>query len=230
MRYVSTLAVSAFLLAALAMAPARADTGFIGMQVQGMAPEIANGLGIDPPAGVLIRDVGLHSPAADAGVERGDILVGFDGEDVATFEHLLTLVGRTRPGQTIPIRVMRRGEVVQLSLTTGEWPPAWRVENGGFAALPQVGITVAALTQKVRKGFAIRWGSVGLVVTLVDEKKAQGTDLQRGELILQVDQKDVWQPKQLLDLYKSAKEDGRANLVLLVEGRAGYRFTLLPVR
>lgn len=69
-----------------------------------------------------------------------------------------------------------------------------------------------------------------MAVTLVDETKAQAMDLRRGDLVVQVNQEPVWQPKQLMARYQAAKAAGRKTLLLLVEGSAGFPFSLLPVR
>jgi hypothetical protein len=68
------------------------------------------------------------------------------------------------------------------------------------------------------------------VITLIDPEKSTDMDLQRGELILQVNQDTVWLPEQVLAKYREAKEKGLTKILLLVEGTSGYRFSLLPVR
>ncbi|MEE8394117.1 MAG: hypothetical protein V3R66_07210, partial [Rhodospirillales bacterium] len=89
-------------------------------------------------------------------------------------------------------------------------------------------------TEKVRKTFGLRWSTIGVVVTIVDETKSQGSDLKRGEVIVQVNQEDVWEPSQVAAKYKEAKEKGVKTLLLLVEGnsgaRNGFHFSPLPVK
>ncbi len=77
---------------------------------------------------------------------------------------------------------------------------------------------------------SLRWGSTGVVITLIDPEKSTDMDLQRGELILQVNQDTVWMPAQVLAKYREAKEKGLTKILLLVEGTSGYRFSLLPIR
>ena len=116
-----------------------------------------------------------------------------------------------------------------LSLTLGKWTPPWRITKSAVASLPASGLTLASLTQKLRKGFGLRWGSIGVVVTLVDPDR---TDiiLKRGDLIIQVNQQDVWLPKQVVSAYKNAKKSGRKKMLLLVERVNGFEFMALPVR
>jgi len=223
-----TAVLAAFFLAG-GPSPANAEPGFIGMQVQGMSPRVAAALGLKSSHGVLIRDVALQGPAAKAGFRRGDLIVTFAGKPVQSFEHLVKVVQTIMPGEDVAIGIMRLGKNLTLTLKAGNWIDSWRVKKGSFVQIPERGITLAAITPKVRERFGVRWGSTGVVITLVDKEKALGLDLQRGEVIRQVNQQEVWKPRQVLDAYVKAKQAKKASLLLLVEGVNGFRFSLLKV-
>ena len=210
--------------------PLAADAAFVGMQVQGITPAVALALGLEGGGGVLVRDVALGGPSAEAGFRRGDLIVRFAGHDVDTFEALVAVVAGLKSGHGVKATVLRRGAKVELTMKTGAWAPSWRISNGAFATLPAVGLTLASLTEKIRDVFSLRWGSTGVVITLVDLEKSIDMDLRRGELILQVNQEAVWLPDQVLAKYGEAKKKGLHKILLLVEGPGGYRFSLLPVR
>ena len=213
------------------------EPAFFGMQVQGLVPDIAAALGRDRPDGVLVRDVALESPAGRAGVLRGDLIVEFANEKVDSFERLLAIVRELEAGDDLDITVVRKGERRKLAMATTAWPAAWRISKGEVAVIPNRGITLAALTQNVRESFGLRWGTTGVVVSAMKSEPvgvtASGTDLRPGEVIVQVNQRDVWSPRQILDAFKEARKEGRGNLLLLIEGdagaRNGFRFSLLPV-
>lgn len=213
---------------------AAGESGFTGMQVQGISPAIVSALGLDREHGVLVRDVALGSPANRAGLQRADLIVRFAGQDIDTFDRLISAVGGIEPGQKVAVSVLRRGAVVELTLEAGRRPETRRIDKGSFVVIPQAGLTLSALTAKARKGFGLRWSTVGVVVTLVAEEKAVDTDLRRGEVIVRVNQEAVWDPKQVLAKFNEATSQGRESLVLLVEGqegsRNGFRFSVLPVK
>lgn len=211
--------------------PTRADeAAFIGMQIQGVSEGVAQAIGLDHAHGVLIRDVALGGPAAAAGFQRGDLIVTFAGKPVETFDGLVAVVKGLKAGAAVEAEVQRRGLSVRLTLTTGGWPEAWRITRGGFANLPDVGLTVAAITEKVRGTFDLRWGTVGLVVSMVDQGKPASRAVRRGDVILQVNQVDVWKPDQFMAAVQQAKRQKRDSLLLLVEGAEGFRFTLLSLK
>ncbi len=208
---------------------AAADPGFVGMEVQGVPPEAAAALGLKEAKGVLVRDVALNGPAAQAGVKRGDLIVKFGGQDIDTFERLVAVIRGTTSGRDLPVTVLRQGKPVNLTLKTGPWPEAWKVQTGAAATIPELGLTLAALTPQVRERMGVRWGAVGVIVTIVDDTKVKGMSLKRGELIHQVNQHDVWLPEQMVARIKEARTQGRKEVLLLVEGVNGFRYVLLPV-
>lgn len=212
-----------------APAGAAAESGFSGLHVQGMSLEIAKALGRDAADGVLVRDLALGGPADMAGIRRGDLILEFAGKKIDSFQRMVKAAGATRPGQEIEVRVLRGGKPVTLSLTLGKRTPPWRVTESKVATHPPSGLTLASLTQKLRKGFGLRWGAIGVVVTLVDPDRSD-IGLRRGDIIRQVNQEEVWLPDQVFDLYKEAKKDGRKELLLLIERINGFHFMLFPVR
>jgi hypothetical protein len=69
-----------------------------------------------------------------------------------------------------------------------------------------------------------------LVVAQIEADRAGGTDLQVGELIVQVNQRSVWMPDHMAQEVRIAAEGGRAKVLLLVQGVSGFRFSLLPIQ
>ncbi len=209
--------------------PAAAESGFTGMQIQGMSEKIAKALGRKTADGVLVRDVALGGPADKAGIRRGDLIFKYAGKDIDSFQTIVKTAGSTRPGQEVEVSLVRQGKPMTLRMKLGKWTEPWRITNTAVASLPPSGLTMATLTQKLRKGFGLRWSSIGVVVTLVDPDRAD-IGLRRGDLIVQVNQHDVWLPEQVVEKYKAAKKAGRKELLLLIERVNGFYYMPLPVK
>jgi serine protease Do len=208
---------------------AAAEPGFVGMEVQNLSPEATHALGLKEMKGVLVRDIAPGGPAALAGVRRGDLITKFGSQDVDSVERLAGVLKTTPPGRDVPVSVIRQGKPASLTLKTGDWPPGWKVEAGASAMIPELGLTLAAVTPKVRQNLGLRWGAVGVVVTIVDDTKVKDMSLKRGEVIHQANQRDVWLPEQIMAQLKEAKAQGRKDVLLLVEGANGFRYVFLPV-
>ncbi len=141
---------------------------------------------------------------------------------------MVKAVRQHNAGDIVDVAVQRGEKRLSLKLNLGTWPESWRVAKGAFAALPERGLTFAALTQKVRERFDVRWGSVGIIVTLVDAQVRDALPLKRGDVVVQVNQEAIWEPSRLVEIYQQAKAEGRKNILLLVERPNGFQFMLLP--
>jgi serine protease Do len=224
--------VAVMLAASLLVAPSQgraAESGFLGMHVQGMSLETAAALNLKSTNGILVRDVAVGGPADQAGIKRGDLILKFDGQAIDAFERMVKVAGATRPGQEAKVELLREGKPMTLTMKMGAWTEAWRVDAVAVASHPESGLTMASLTDKLRKGFGLRWGSLGVVVTLVDPDRSD-IGLRRGDVIVQINQDEVWKPEQVIERYNAAKAAGRKELLLLVERANGFHFMLLPVR
>jgi len=224
----SAAAIAVFL-GLLPALPAHAQAGFVGLQVQGLDPKPAKALGLRSPNGVLVKDVAVGEPGAIAGIRRGDLITKFNKKTIRQFKDLIAAVGSTKPGQNVPVEVQRRGRTVKLTLKTTGRPSQWNVKKDAFKNYPDIGFTVAALTEKVREQFSIRWGATGLAVTIVDANSKVASGLKAGDVILQANLRDLWHPRQLTRRIEDARKSGRDTLLLLIEGPAGYRYFLLPL-
>jgi S1-C subfamily serine protease len=105
----------------------RLETGtvqhpYLGIQLAELTPQIADQFGIDAEQGVLVLGVASGTPAADAGLQEGDVIVGLDGDQVASAGDLLGLLRRHRPGEEVTLRVVRDGAEVEVPVTLGERP------------------------------------------------------------------------------------------------------------
>lgn len=207
----------------------RAETSFLGLNVQATSPKISAALGLENNYGVLIRDVAAEGPAAAAGFLRGDLIYEFDQKKIENFAMLLEAVGEAKPGKKISVVVIRQSQKIVLQLIPSYWPESWRFKKEEFASLPELGLSLASLSEKVRKNFDIRWGATGIIISLVDEKLASKIALQRGDIVVQINQNNVWKPGQFSAAFNKAKTLGRSHMLLLVDRAGSYRFMLVPL-
>ena len=204
--------------------------GFVGMQIQGMSPKIAEAMGRNTPDGVLVRDVALGGPADKAGFQRGDLIVEFAGTTVTAFEDLVSGAKKLKVSDKAKAKVIRHGASVELTLVAGSWPQAWRVTKNSFATVGPAGITLASLSEKIRKRFGLRWGSTGVVVTIIDDLIAPNLDLKQGDIIYQINQQPVWKPLEASSILMNIQKAQKKTALLLVEGTDGFRFVILPLQ
>lgn len=202
---------------------------FFGLQIQGMTPAIATALGLDDPHGVMVRDIAFPGPASKSDIHRGDVIVELDGKPVQSVNEITKQVQDFKPGMSIPVQVWRRGKSVDINITLSNLPARWAIARNSFSTIPALGLTFASLTDKVQQRFDVAWNTRGVAVSLVDKEKSAGLDLKVGDVVVQVNQSDVWTPAHIVSYFKKAQKENKEMVVLLVARNNGYRFVLLPV-
>ena len=208
-----------------------ADRPYVGLQVHGMDAHIAAALGIGGPAAALVRDVDLEGPAALGGVRRGDVIVSLDGRTLGSFQDLVAAFGALDPGQAIKVGVWRTGGVTVLPLTVAAFPPARGVDRRAAGALPHLGLSMAAITRQARTDGAVAWATTGVLVTRAGKDATRTGGLARGDVIMQINQRPVWTPDQVLAAFAAAAKAKRDRVLVLVRGGdAEFRYILLPAR
>jgi serine protease DegQ len=100
----------------------RVRHAYLGVQPADLTPQIAGRFGIDRESGVLVLLVTGGSPAGEAGVQEGDVIVGADGEDIRIVEDLLSRLREHEPGDTIGLDVIRDGDEQHVEVTLGDRP------------------------------------------------------------------------------------------------------------
>lgn len=97
--------------------------GWLGVNIRPMTEEVANVLGYDSPKGAVIEAVSEDSPAAKAGLKRGDIIMSFGKTEVTDLRDLTRAVATTEPEQSTQMKVLRKGEELTLDVTVGKLDP-----------------------------------------------------------------------------------------------------------
>ncbi|RUZ52041.1 PDZ domain-containing protein, partial [Mesorhizobium sp. M7A.F.Ca.US.003.02.2.1] len=94
--------------------------GYLGVQIQEVTPDVASAIGLDHPGGALVSEVNDGSPAAKAGIETGDVITSFAGQDVKDPKDLSRAVADVAPGATETVDVWRKGKPMRISVDVGQ--------------------------------------------------------------------------------------------------------------
>jgi serine protease Do len=167
--------------------------GRIGVVIQPLTKELADGFGLSRPQGALVNSVEKGGPADKAGVEPGDVILRFDNKAVASSEDLPRIVGAIRPGTKVTMQIWRNKGPRDLQVVVGEMPDeraARQARRGGKppAGTPtQYGLTLSDLTDAQRSELKV---SGGVLVENVQGAGARA-GIRRGDVILAVNNQDV---------------------------------------
>ena len=208
--------------------------GFLGIQMADMTPELGKGMNFDGD-GVLIQDVVSGSPAAEAGLRAGDVIIKYGDTTVEDMLRFRLMVGSTRPGEEMTIVVDRKGKEKVLKVTIGS-PGGDRVamrSGSGWGSQESGelldGLQVSRLDEQTRERLGIPEDITGLIVEGVEKgSPADRAGLQKGEIISEIDREPVTDLKTAIELKRRSLKGGDDVLLLRVLSRGGSRF--IPVQ
>ena len=210
--------------------------GWLGVRIQDVTPDMVDAIeGLDSARGAMITDV-PEGPAMDAGLEAGDVILMFDGQDVQDTRELVTIVGNSPVGKDVPVEVLRGGDMRDFTVTLGRRETAEAAafpadeEEGGEAA-PQtadvLGLTLSEITPEVIEEYQLNV-ETGLVITAIDpESEAASKGLLPGDLITEAGQQKVESLTDLKARVEEASEAGRKSILLLIRRGGDPRFVAL---
>ena len=163
----------------------RVQRGRIGVAIQEVTRDLADGFGLPRAAGALVSSVEPDSPAAKGGIEQGDVIVRFAGREVGASNDLPRIVAAVQPGTTVPVEVYRGGAALGLKLTVGELQDPKQpavAGNGSRSAVPpnRLGLVLAPPTAAQRRDQGL---SEGLVVQR-SQGAAARAEIRQGDVVL----------------------------------------------
>ncbi|MEP9377861.1 DegQ family serine endoprotease [Aquabacter sp. CN5-332] len=190
---------------------------WLGAKLQRVTPEIAESLGLARPTGVLVQTVVASSPAADAGLKVGDLVVAVEGQEVDDPESLAYRLA-TRPlGGTAQMTVNRRGKESQLSISLAPAPetvPREEVLLRGRS--PFAGIKAVNISPAVAEELRLDTDGTGVVVSdVTDNSPAESAGFRPGDMILDVNGTKIASTK---DLDNATRGSSRAWRVTVMRG------------
>jgi len=194
--------------------------GYLGVSIQEVTPGLAKAFGLPSAEGALVGDVTSDSPGAKSGLQKGDVIVGMNGQPISDFQDLRLRVSQSAPGDTVKLDLYRGGQKKQMNVTLGELPDQATAEKSAPETNEDAmeGVQVQALTPDLAQQLKLPGGTRGVAVTRVDpDSMAAEGGLQRGDVIQEVNHKPVASPDQL----KAAVRDAGNNALLLLVNRQG---------
>ncbi|HTI70595.1 MAG TPA: DegQ family serine endoprotease [Candidatus Limnocylindria bacterium] len=185
--------------------------GYLGVAIQDVTPGLARKLDLKDARGALISDVSPKGPAAKAGLESGDVVLSFDGKKVESARHLKLAVARTKPGESVGVKVLRDGDEKSLKVTVKELQDKDEIaksdSSSGDADDVLNGVGVGDLDARTRRQFGIPEKIDGVVVTEVaPDSPAREQGLQAGDVILEMNRKPVKSAEEAVRMSEHSKD------------------------
>jgi len=199
--------------------------GWLGVLIQEVNRDLAESFGLKRPRGALVAEVMEGSPAQDAGLQSGDIVLAYDGEDIQLSSDLPPMVGRTAIGETATLTVLRGGKEMEVSVEIGKLP-----EQGGVAQEPpetgQNGSTTGPLGMLVEPLPADLADSLGVDRGVVVKDIKRGPAFEAGirprDVITEINREEINSVEEFSQVVEALPKDRAVSVRVVRQGRAVY--------
>jgi serine protease Do len=207
--------------------------GWLGVNIGSVNDEMAKALGLDEPTGAIIRDV-FDGPAKDAGLKTMDVIVMFDGKEVADSGALVRIVGGTPVGATVKTIVLRDGKRMSIDVVLGQRPEPNALAQSDKPAEPEqqglLGMQLSEITPDMRSDMNLSDEVTGVLLLSVEaDSLATASGLAAGDVITDAAQNPVEEIADLVEQVENATDAGRESLLLLVRRDGEPRFVVLKL-
>jgi serine protease Do len=202
--------------------------GFLGVSVQAITPELAKSLHLKEEQGALVADVTKGGPADAAGIKRGDVIVAFDGKDVAEVGNLPALVAATPIDKTVTVKILRNGEAQTLSAKVARMPGERAATGQTEPAKGKWGLALRELDARTAEKMGVAPGEGVLVAGVQPGSAAEKAGVRKGDVILEVNRQKA---TSVADVQAAAqKHDDSGPLLLLLKRGEGSLYAALEAK
>ncbi len=217
-------------------ATGKVERGWIGAHIQPVTGALASAVGLDKSEGAMIAEIDRASPASQAKLEPGDVVLAYDGKPIDRSRQLALLVAGTQPGKTVKLAIWRDHKQQQVTLTVAALdpnrPPPAEPEPQKPKPPPTLaalGLKLAKLNGELRKEFTLADGVNGVVITEVPPASAAATQgLRPGDLVVAIGRVPVATPQEVQHKATVAAKSGTKDLLVEVKRGSNSRFVALP--
>jgi serine protease Do len=192
--------------------------GWLGIRAQDVSPQTASSLNLSRTAGemAMVTEVAENSPAAEAGVKTGDVIVEFNGKPVPKSHEFPSVIAETPPGQKVTLKLFHEKKEQTLSIKIGELPDDAEMNLKAEAKDPEIGVRVQRITPEAARRLGISSTKGVLVVEVQPGSPAEQVGLEPADVIREVNQRPV---NNVSDFERAIRQ-----------GRVGPRILLLVQR
>jgi serine protease Do len=202
--------------------------GWLGVVIQEVNRDLADSFGLEKPGGALVAQVLENSPAAEAGLKEGDVILEFNNKEVEVSSDLPILVGETSVDTLVDLDVLRDKKQRTLKVRIGALPE----EDEGLAlhkADKPVADKLGLIVEEINKEQVQRWRvSVGVAVREVVANPGLEAGVQPGDIITQVNNREVDGKTNYLNVIEKLPEDKWVPVLVYRRGKPVYVPLYIP--
>jgi serine protease Do len=214
------------------------DRGWLGVAIQPLTPDLTQGMGLKSDKGALVSSVQDNSPAAEAGIKSGDVVMRFGERVIESPKDLSRAVADTASGATVPVKIWRDGseQTVEVKIAEMKEELASAAQPGEESGpsesdtVDQLGATLAPVNDLTRQQFGLSEDAKGVVIADLEQDSALAEQgVRPGDVIERVNDRKVANPGDVAKALHEAQADNRSVAVMLIESDGNDRFVAVQI-
>ncbi len=208
------------------------ERGWLGVQIQTVTDDIAEGLGLEEAYGALVSQVIVDSPAERAGLQTGDVIIRYDNQRVDEMRDLPRLVASTQANSEVTLEIWRNESTTSVSAIISKTKDQSDPVSSKEASRSQdtLGLVLSALNDELRKQYSVKEDTQGVIITDIDPaSEAAGRGVRVGDVIQKIGRTLVTTVDMIEQAIELELEDEKASLLLLIEREGQVLFVAIPV-
>ena len=191
--------------------------GWLGIRAQDVSPQLASSLGIVRGGEMaVVTEVTEGSPAAEAGIKTGDIVVAFNGKPVPRSHDFPSVIADTPPGQKVTLKIVREKKEQTVAVKIGELPDESDASQQIEAKDAEIGLRVQRITPEAARRLGMNSTKGVIVVEVQPGSPADQVGVEPADVIREVNQRPVNNVK---DFQLALRQGRRGDRILLLVQR-----------
>ena len=218
MKRLFTTAIAAAMLLGLVAAPlsakpAKKSNAWLGVYTQSVDRDISDAFELDIDYGAIVNEVLSDSPADEAGINDGDVIISFDGQKVWDQDDLLDFIEDKKAGESVALELIRDGKSVTVNVELGKRPRSRglfssgrkykqrsnfrfapdrvKVRQFGFSSGGYVGVSLTTLSEQLADYFGVKGNEGVLITEVTEDSPAQEAGLKAGDVIVAIEDEEI---------------------------------------
>lgn len=216
-RLFTTVITAAILLglvaAPLSAKPAKRSNAWLGVYTQSVDRDISDAFELDIDYGAIVNEVLGDSPADEAGINDGDVIISFDGQKVWDQDDLLDFIEEKKAGESVTLELVRDGKNLTVNVELGKRPRSrgffssgtkrrhgnsfrfapdrGKVRQFGFSSSSYVGVSLTTLSEQLADYFGVKGNKGVLITEVTEDSPAQKAGLKAGDVIVAIEDEEI---------------------------------------
>jgi len=192
----------------------RVIRAFLGVKIQDIDDQLARAWNLSDREGAAVSEVVSDTPAEDAGIKVGDVIVKFNGKKVRDVAHLRNLVSTSRPGTSATVKVIRKKREKTFRVELAEFQQEQTVLATRQKVSPKLGLEVEDISSSLTRQFRLEKNVSGVIVTKVSPNSAVAkAGIRPGDVILQVGDNEITSVR---EFRRAMREEEKRDIILFL--------------